>query len=91
MLFMLTSMYICKCQILSECSSWNKSLNLNCLTDDPATIFAMEVAENNRRLKEQSGIDLMEISSDDNYKIKSEVEITKSYQYFIYHENLWII
>ena len=66
-------------------------MNLNCLTDDPATIFAMEVAENNRRLKEQSGIDLMEISSDDNYKIKSEVEITKSYQYFIYHENLWII
>ena len=50
----------------------------------------MEVAEKNRELKEQSGIDLIEISSDDNYKIKSEVEITKSYQYFINHENLWI-
>nr|XP_022314944.1 fibroblast growth factor receptor 4-like [Crassostrea virginica] len=32
----------------------------------------MEVAEKNRELKEQSGIDLMEISSDDNYKIESE-------------------
>ena len=51
----------------------------------------MEVAEKNRRLSEQSGIDLMEISSDDNYKIESEVEITKSYQYFIYYENLWLI
>ena len=50
-------------------------MNLNCLTD-PATAFAMEVAEKNSRLKEQSGIDLMEISSDDNYKIESEVEIT---------------
>ena len=87
---MFTSMYICKCQIFSECYSWNKCLNFNCLTD-PATAFAMEIAENNRRLKEQSGIDLMEISSDDNYKIESEVEITKSYQYFIYYENLWII
>nr|XP_022316810.1 fibroblast growth factor receptor 2-like [Crassostrea virginica] len=42
------------------------------LDEDPATAFAMEIAENNRRLKEQSGIDLMEISSDDNYKIESE-------------------
>ena len=41
----------------------------------------MEVAENNRRLKEQSGIDLMEISSDDKYKIDSEVEIIKRYIY----------
>ena len=51
----------------------------------------MEVAEKNRRLKEQSGIDLMEISSDDNYKIESEVGITKCCQYFIYYENLWLI
>ena len=62
----------------------------SCRTD-PATAFAMEVAEKNRELKEQSGIDLMEISSDDNYKIESEVEITKSNQYFINCENLWII
>ena len=58
----------------------NECLTHECLTD-PATAFAMEVAENNRRLKEQSGIDLMEISSDDKYKIDSEVEIIKRYIY----------
>ena len=89
----------CKClrvctfvsvSFFSECYFWNKCFNLKCLTE-PATAFAMEVAEKNRRLKEQSGIDLMEISSDDNDKIESEVEITKSYQYFIYYENFWLI
>lgn len=42
---------------------------------DPATIFALEVAENNSKLKEQSGIDTLEISDDYFYSIESEVGI----------------
>lgn len=33
----------------------------------------MEVAENNSRLKVQTGLKLMEICSDEKYKIESEV------------------
>lgn len=42
---------------------------------DPITAFSLEVAEHNSRLKEQTGLELIEISSDDNYKIESEVEL----------------
>lgn len=44
---------------------------------DPNEAFAHEVAEKNSRLKEQTGVKLMEISSDENYKIESEVKKKK--------------
>ncbi|XP_062579234.1 uncharacterized protein LOC134241172 [Saccostrea cucullata] len=42
------------------------------LDEDPVTVFALEVAENNNKLKEQSGVKVMEISSDEYYKIETE-------------------
>lgn len=47
--------------------------NFNWYFADPVTAFAMEVAENNSRLKEQTGLKVMEIFSDEKYKIESEV------------------
>lgn len=45
--------------------------------EDPILAFALEVAEHNRRLKEQIGLELMEISSDENCKIESVVKLDR--------------
>lgn len=48
-------------------------MEINGYFADPVTAFAIEVAENNSRLKEQTGLKVMEIFSDEKYKIESEV------------------
>ncbi|XP_061187066.1 uncharacterized protein LOC133195224 [Saccostrea echinata] len=45
------------------------------LDEDPQTVFASEVAENNSKQREEIGLTIMEISSVKNYKIEDEVKL----------------